>query len=177
MVNLQYRNLTMEQIKLFVVMMEKLSKTQLKQLGDLTNRTFKANILPVRPPFIFDGKPYLKIGPEATCTHSRFVSITEDLTLQIRKLTGLSTDELDHVKAICDEIYKSIDGQTFKFRQNPVCANCNKGYGKNEPFPRDNNGKLCGGICKRCRNARYCSKLCQREHWEVHRKDCKKNKN
>lgn len=30
--------------------------------------------------------------------------------------------------------------------------------------------------CERCRTARYCSKECQKKHWKVHKKRCKKKK-
>ena len=37
---------------------------------------------------------------------------------------------------------------------------------------------LCGAQptrkCSQCKLARYCSQVCQREHWHTHRKDCRK---
>ena len=167
--------------------------------------------------------------------------VTKNLTLQVRKLTLLSTEELNRVKTFCDEIYVyikeqsnaspihnidgykmeveyhntipsdpnavfrviihgtngevevtlaeaqkllsstsletkcvSVNGKTRVLKQIPICANCNKGYGKNPPFPRNNNGTCCGGICTRCKDVRYCSRDCQREHWSIHKKTCKK---
>ena len=51
-----------EQIKIFCNALEHLSKNKLKQeLYDLTNRTFGANTIPVRPAFVFDGNHILKL--------------------------------------------------------------------------------------------------------------------
>jgi len=38
------------------------------------------------------------------------------------------------------------------------------------------NGLIRPKECVRCRQAVYCSKAHQKEHWKIHKKTCKKNK-
>jgi hypothetical protein len=232
MVFLQYDAFTQEQLEVFLAVLTDLSRTKLKdQLPDLTNRIFEANKCPTRPPWMFDGKSYVKIvkiTPE---------SCTKNLSVQIRKLTELSDKDLDYVRTLCDELYtgvkdtkkelnnqyrmevkygtkpsppghvpmvtivgtngtkvkvtpeeaqkilgssdlkkkaRDVNGNSFTMKQNAICANCNKGYGKNHPFPLVN-GKPTGGVCSRCKMVRYCSKECQRGHWKTHKPQCKSN--
>jgi hypothetical protein len=51
--------------------------------------------------------------------------------------------------------------------------------------PEDLQRKQCCGcqkyaleikLCTACKQARYCSKECQREHWPAHKEECKKNR-
>jgi hypothetical protein len=198
----------------------------------LDNRMFKANVCPVRPPYVFDGKPYVKICPEARYVPpNKFEARTEGLSVQIHKLTSMSREECEAIQKTCDEIYlrckppqdnsfrmqvthgttpnppghvplvelrdprgrsvkvtveealkmlgsddlkktvTDVDGKPHVWVTNNVCAYCNKGYGRNPPFPTVN-GKPTGGVCKRCKNVRYCSKACQRAHWSIHKTQC-----
>jgi hypothetical protein len=51
------------------------------------------------------------------------------------------------------DIYKTI----------PVCCKCGK------PDSKENVNQFCGD----CKRAKYCSRKCQQEDWEEHKKDCK----
>lgn len=46
-----------------------------------------------------------------------------------------------------------------------LCENCNKYF--------EDRSRLLK--CKTCRSVTYCSKQCQKNHWEIHKKDCKEN--
>lgn len=73
---------------------------------ELENRMFKANVCPIRPPYVFDSKPYVKICPEARYVPpNKFEARTEGLRVQIRKLTSMSREECEAIRKTCDEIY------------------------------------------------------------------------
>ena len=56
-----------------------------------------------------------------------------------------------------------------------VCANCgNSNVGKMPAVIRKNDNNHVYMRCSRCKNAYYCNKKCQLEHWSEHKKTCKR---
>jgi hypothetical protein len=87
------------------------------------------------------------------------------------KRTSVISDQIsnDEAKKIGRPVLKSLNMQLMtddqiKRKELAKCAQCNKQEKFNREFK----------CCTVCKEARYCSKECQREHWPEHKKDCKK---
>merc|ERR1712167_329988 len=79
-----------------------------------------------------------------------------------------------------------------RMNQKPSAADCNIYCGVNADTGRTKTCAQCGmqeyvssaakmtfnfiKVCTRCKNVYYCSKACQKLHWKVHKKVCKKRR-
>lgn len=81
----------------------------------------------------------------------------------------LSFEELDKMLSGGAIHYVTdVYGNAWKTTMNTICSACNAGYGRNPPPP----GPL--KVCSGCKNAFYCNKACQKEHWKrKHKAECK----
>jgi ankyrin repeat protein len=124
----------------------------------------------------------------ATAGHTELANLMKNYPRPARKAptnttessdtTTAATGSLSHIKQLAamniniyeeplkdNEIAGGIEFRKeikYKCCSNPACGKTEKELG--QPFAK----------CNRCRCVRYCGADCQREHWKVHKKSCRK---
>ncbi len=86
------------------------------------------------------------------------------------KLGNIEFDDENQVIRLTTDQGTKINISTFQSTNNnkqhkiPICGRCRIPQRSNDKY------KKCG----KCKEVYYCSKRCQKEHWEIHKYECSK---
>lgn len=95
-------------------------------------------------------------GPGSMFGPSRSNSIDPTILKELRDKSGTNS------------VYSTILKELRDKRHNPgVCAECSASHGE---------GGSALLLCARCKDRKYCSSVCQKKHWKIHKKLCKPSK-
>lgn len=114
----------------------------------------------------------LKLSQKLQCTENFALLVRLEKSLRLKRAKGSSwvyytctippQESMAFNLSYRDTVDEDIAGYIpIVFKMERFCALCQK---------------FATSFCARCRDAHYCALQCQRQHWSIHKKSCKKSK-